>query len=310
MACLESTAPINISRTGVKDKCNNKCQYFFSYNNSKCNIKNKKTFLQLSYDRPYDKTQVTYNGQSLNVTKVMIFSPSIHTYDGQSAAGEFLIEHKGDNGISMITCIPIREDEMVSSESSKVLRKIVINANKYTQTEGDSINLNLDQYNLDSFVPKSQFYSYRGSYFMFPCNGDHHYTVFHKDDTFLTMSKDSLIKLKNVIHSPNLPIKTGPNVYFSEKGPNSGVRPGDEIYIECKPTGTDGKVLQEQSKSSDSSSAEDEDYKKKLEEFIRSPFFLIPFFIFVFYVLYKIIKFLSNKLKDKDFAKPPPPTKK
>ncbi len=309
MACLESTAPINISRTHIKDKCNNKCQYFFRYNNSKCNIKNKRTFLQLSYDRPYNKTPVTYNGQSLYVTKVMIFSPSIHTYDGQSASAEFLIEHRGDNGNNMITCIPIRENEMVSSESSKILRKIVINANKYTQNEGESINLNLDQYNLDSFVPKSQFYSYKGSYFMFPCNGNYHYTVFHKDDTFLTMSKDTLKKLRNIIINPNLSIKSGPNVYFSEKSPNSGVRPGDEIYIECKPTGTDGQVLQEQSKSSDSSSAEDEEYKKKIEEFIKSPFFLIPFFILVFYVLFKIIKFFSSKLKDKDFAKPTPPTK-
>jgi hypothetical protein len=145
---------------------------------------------------------------------------------------------------------------------------------------------------------------------MFPCNGEYHYTVFHKDDTFLTMTKDSLRKLRNIIINPNLPTKTGSNVYFNEKGPNSGVRPGDEIYIECKPTGTDGEVLQERTKSSDKSSAEDEDYKKKFEQFIRSPLFLIVFFIFVFYVLYKIIKFLSNKLKDKDFARPPAPTKK
>lgn len=309
MACLESTAPINISRTGVRDKCNNKCQYFFSYNNSKCTIKNKKTYLQLSYDRPFDKTPVTYNGQSLYVTKVMIFSPSIHTYDGRSAEAEFLIEHRGDNGINMITCIPIRKDEMISSESSKMLRKIVAHANKYTQNEGESINLNLDQYNLDKFVPQSQYYSYRGTYFMYPCNGDYHYTVFHKDDTFLTMSSNSLNKLKRIINRSYLSTKTGPHVYFSEKPPNSGVKPGDEIYIECKPTGVDGEILQEQSKSSDAS-AEDRDYRDKLIAFLNSPLFLILFFIFVFYVLYKIIKFLSNKLKDKDFSKPPPPAKK
>tara|TARA_Y100000992_G_scaffold114265_1_gene74688 strand:+ start:4965 stop:5897 length:933 start_codon:yes stop_codon:yes gene_type:complete len=304
MACLESTAPINISRTSIRDKCNNKCQYFFKYNNSKCNIKNKKSYLQLSYDRPFDKTPVTYNGQSLFVSKVMIFSPSIHTYEGSNAAAEFIIEHRGENGNNMIVCIPIKEDEMISSKSSKMLNKIINHANRYTQNEGESVNLNLDQYNLDEFVPKSQFYAYRATYFMYPCNGDYQYTVFHKDDTFLTISKNSLIRLRKVIGRSNIYVKTGQNLYLSEKGPNSGVKPGDEIYIECKPTGTDGEVLQEQSKTSDTS-AEDLDYQEKLNAFLNSPIFLILVFMLLFYVLYKIIKFLSNKLKDKDFAKPP-----
>ena len=303
MACLESTAPINISRSKIRDKCTNKCQYFHNYNNSKCTITNKKNHLMLSYDRPNDESPVTYNGEPFYTTKVMIFRPSIHSYDGSRADAEFIIEHRSNTGENMIVCIPIITREGLISKSSTMLDKMIRQAAFYAQNEGEKVTLNLNQYNLDNFVPQGRFYAYRGTYFMYPCNGSYNYTVFHKDDAYLTIPRKTLDKLKKTISYNYNSIKNSDNVnlYLNEKGPNSGVRPGDEIYIECKPTGTEGEKLQQQSKSE---SSEDQDYLNKIIWFIYSPYFLIPFMIFVFFVLYKIIKFVALKLKDKDFSKP------
>lgn len=298
-----STAPINISRLQIKDKCMNKCQYNFKYNNSKCIIKNNKNHLQLSYDKPTDSNPVTYNGITMYVSKAMIFSPSIHTFDGDYADAELIIEHRSDSSDIMLTCVPIVLDKLISTRSSKFLYKLVNYAHKYTYSQGEEVNLNLEQYNFDDFVPRSQFYAYKGTYFMYPYNGNYQYTVFHKNDTYLSITQDSLNKLRQIIRHPDVKIKVGPNLFLSEKGPNTGLAPGDEIYIECKPTGSDGSILEKRSKSSDAS-AEDEEYGRRLMAFIRSPAFIIPMFMFIFYCIFKLLKYASNKFKVKDFSKP------
>ena len=304
MACLESSAPMNISKSSIKDVCVDKCKYFFKYHNSNLVIENNKTHIQLSYDRA-NNPPVLYNGISMQVSKVLIYSPSIHTYNGDRADAEMIIEHDGD-GEKMLVCIPIVTRENSVDKSSKILGKIIKNALTHTQNEGETVNLNLHQYNLDNFVPSTKFYAYKGSYFTYPCNGEYNYTVFSKDDAYLTIPKAALNKLQRVITSTLKSTKDGKNLFLNEKGPNSGVKPGEEIYIECKPTGSDGEYLQETKKttsSDDTSSSEDEDYKQKVLDFIESPLFIIPMMIFLCWGVYKGCKWGAAKFNDTDFEK-------
>jgi len=302
MACLESSTPMNISKSSIKDVCVDKCKYFFKYHNSNLVIENNKTHIQLSYDSA-NNPPVLYNGVSMQVSRVLLYAPSIHTYNGDRADAEMIIEHEGD-GEKMLVCIPIITSENLNEKSSRLLSKIIKKALTHTQHEGEKVNLNLHQYNLDDFVPSSRFYAYKGNYFTYPCNGEYQYTVFSKEDAYLTIPKVVLNKLQSLITSTNKSTKDGENLFLNEKGPNSGVKPGEEIYIECKPTGTHGEYLQETKKTtSDDASSEDEDYKQKVIDFIKSPVFIIPMMVILFWGLYKGCKWGAAKFKDTDFEK-------
>ena len=303
MSCSQSTAPINISKMSTKDKCLNKCSYFYKYNNSKCIVKNRGNHLQLNYDKSSDSVPVTYNGASLFPVNVKIFSPSLHTYDSNEVSGELIIEHVGDSGATLIVCIPIIRESVRGSKAARMIAKFIRSAARYAPNENDIVNLNQDEYNLNDFVPKSRFYAYRATFYMYPCNGDYQYVVFHPDDSYLPISDDSLNTLKKIIRDANTSIKSGPNLYLNEKGPNSGVKPGDEIYIECKPTGTRGEVLKDEVKST-SSSPDDDNMARTILMIIYSPYFIILLMIFIFYLIFKVLKFSTNKLKDKDFMAP------
>ena len=299
MACLETSTPMNISSSSVKDVCTNKCQYFFKYHNSNLLIENKKTHIQLSYDRA-NTSPVLYNGISMQVSKVLLYSPSIHTYNGERADAEMIIEHAGD-GVKMLVCIPIVSSDNSYEKSSRILRKIINKATRHATLEGENVNLNLHQYNLDDFVPSSKFYAYKGAYFTYPCNGEYQYTVFNREDAYLTIPKNTLAKLQTIITGTLKATKDNNELFVNEKGPNSGVKPGDEIYIECKPTGTDGEYLQKTKKTtSENASVEEEKYKQMLINFIRSPFFIIPMMLILFYILFIICKKIASKIGGED----------
>ena len=105
MSCLKSNSPIDISPTNVKGDCSLKCKYSFNYGDSFITIKNKKKYLTLGYDN--SNTNVIFNGLKMQVSEIRVFSPSLHTFDGNKSDAEMIIIHQGF-GKNLLVCIPIK----------------------------------------------------------------------------------------------------------------------------------------------------------------------------------------------------------
>ena len=120
MSCPNATAPIDIGKDNIAGKCDLKCEFSFHYNNSSCIATNRGDYISLAYDYS-SSPPVVYNSASYDVKEVRIYSPSLHSFNGSKADGEFIIIHNTSSGANpLFVCIPIKSSN-TSEESSKNL---------------------------------------------------------------------------------------------------------------------------------------------------------------------------------------------
>ena len=227
--CKNSTAPINISKQSVAGSCTNKCDLKFDYHGSSCNIFRSETYLELDYDNS-SKAPVTFNEIAHEVYKVRIYSPSLHTYNGERAPAEIIISHNG-SGSNLLVCIPLMQSE-ITSECSKMMEKIINDTEKLAPKVGNRASLNVSNYNMNNIVPKLSYFFYEATLPFPPCNGNYNLVVFHTN-TFNTIKKPVLDKMQKMIKKHNIPTRSGPELFLS--GLKSHSRESDDIYISCQP---------------------------------------------------------------------------
>jgi hypothetical protein len=110
----------------------------------------------------------------------------------------------------------------------------------------DSQLVNVQNYNMENFIPSSPYYFYMGGAPFSPCDGQYNFVVFDKTKSPVTIHADTLKTLTNMIQPSGIKAVTRSDYYYNSSGPN--VKPGsggkkDEIYIECNPAGEDGEIL-------------------------------------------------------------------
>ena len=274
MAC---TSPINID-TSTTDKCLLKCMYFFNYGASSIRIENDTSLLIVFYDGGGD---VVYNKQTYKPTQMQIYSPSLHTYDGQNAAAEIFIMHSSvaSSGPDLVVSVPILSDSRPSlSNGSNILSDIINHAPDLSSAgpSGTTSYTSAD-FNLNYFVPKAPYYQYDGT-FPSPCAGNFSYIVFDQKDSSLFIDSDTLSKLQSLIKPRDVTIYEAGKAYYNSKGTTSNGFDGDgQIYIDCQPTGEDGEILY--SEDADGNALPlggDSDYADKATEWvINSLYFVI-----------------------------------
>jgi len=248
--------PMNIKSSYKTDtnKCSNKCAYSFSYPTSKLTLTNSSTHLDLDYDNG-SSAPVLFNNEKYEVYKIHILNTPLHYYDGTGGFGEVLIYHiSNDGGKPLIVSIPIVNNDNLSTATSG-LKKILALANTNSQEVGDSFTLNTDTFSLNDFVPATgvPFYTYNGvnlvSSSFFGSEETHYITYSNEhgigiDDN----SKDILNKLidSSLFDIGANPTTSSPddeeiksNIFYNETGAQSYIDE-DEIYIDCKPTGSEG----------------------------------------------------------------------
>ena len=148
-----SNQNINISAKNITGKCDLKCSYAFKYSESNSTAKNEGVAIGITYDSR-SVPPVVYNNEKYTVSKIMITSPSLHTFNDNSMPGEIVVEHipvKGGNNLKV--CVPFTSSSESSSASNlitEVIEKVSANAPR----EGDSTNLNISNFNLQNIVPK------------------------------------------------------------------------------------------------------------------------------------------------------------
>lgn len=289
MSCPNATAPINISKDNIAGKCDLKCEFSFHYNDSSCIATNRGDYISLAYDNS-SSPPVTYNASSYNVKEVRIYSPSLHSFNGTKADGEFIIIHTSASGANpLFVCIPIKSSN-TGEISSKNLTNIISTMASNAPAEGEKTTVNISRFNLNSFVPRKPFFSYTATEPFQPCSTSKTEYIVYSPDTAIGLPEIILKGLQKLISKNSYTIKTGPGLFFNQKGPTSGVG-SDQIYIDCQPVGQseDEKIIVTDSGSSVGTIT--------AENIMQNKYFQIFLGCIIFLALIVAIKFLVYSYK-------------
>jgi|688.fasta_scaffold563998_1 carbonic anhydrase len=221
-----STQNINISSKNVSGKCDLKCSYNFKYTECNLTAKNNGVSIGLTCDNS-NVSPVTYNNNKYSVQNVTIYSPSIHTFNGSSAAGEIVIVHSPVSGGSNLSVsIPISSSSE-SSTATNLLTEIIQSVSSGAPAQGENTNLNISGFTLQNIVPNKPFYSYTDS--------TTNWIIFDILNA-IPLNSSTLTNLNKIIKP--FPIPTpGTQLFYNSSGPNT-TKIGEGIYISCKPTGS------------------------------------------------------------------------
>ena len=289
MSCLSATSPIDIIQSNT-DKCDLKCSVAFNYKTTSVRAENKGDFIRLVFD-PDTNIPVIYNTQKYNVQEARIYQSSLHTYGGNHTLGEILIVHQNQSrNETLIVCVPITETENSPSVLDNILNQISQKAN----TNGSSTNISGNIFNLNQIVPQKPFYSYTGTLPYSPCNGKSEYIVFGKKDA-ISILNSTVKNLKRIINSSNYTVrKPVGGLFYNSSGPSKAGVDGDDIYIECNPTGEEGETLVKKPKNSHDSASSDAWEKLK-----NSGVLVIIHALIILFIIVKIFDYLIRKLSEK-----------
>lgn len=233
MSCPDSNAPIDISINNIAGKCDLKCAYNFKYPNSSCIATNRSEYISIAYDS-ISSSPVTYNQVAYNVQEIRIYTPSLHSFNGNKTVGEIVIIHNSNKGTNpLLVCVPLVQENS-TSQGSSILTNIINTMTASAPSDGESTTVYMDDFTLDAFVPKKPFFSYTAIQPYQPCVGNVDLVVFAPNIADCYITDDSLSKLNTIILQNSYTIKTGPLLFINSKGPGSSAM-SDEIFIDCKP---------------------------------------------------------------------------
>ena len=290
MSCPNATAPIDISMSKIIGKCDLKCAYSFHYSNSSCIATNRGDYLSISYDKS-SSPPVLYNATGYDVQEIRLYIPSLHSYNDSKTAGELIIVHTSNTGSRpLLVCIPIKSNN-TSSVSALFFKTLIDTVSSTAPSDGESTTVNIPKFNLDLLVPKKPFFSYSGTEPYQPCSGNVDYIVFGPLQGSLDMMPDSLTKLQSIILSNPYDIKTGPNLFYNDKGPSVGGAGSDEIYIDCQPVGSSDETTEIVTDMGSSP------YPETISEWLNNPLVRLFLGSLLFIVILYVTKLLLNMIK-------------
>ena len=242
MSCPTATAPIDISLSKITGKCDLKCSYSFNYSNSSCLATNRGNYISISYDKS-SSPPVLYNTLQFDVKEIRLYIPSLHSYNDSKQDGELIIVHTSNTGaMPLLVCIPIKRNN-TSSTSASFLNNIINTVASSAPAEDEATNVNIPNFNLNLLVPKKPFFSYSATEPYQPCSENVNYIVF---GVSLDITSDALTKLQSIIKSNPYDIKSGPNLFYNDKGSSSKGSNfnSQDIYIDCQPVGSSDETTQ------------------------------------------------------------------
>ena len=243
--------PVNIDTTVKAENCNMYCDYKYDYNDSSCIVSNVGSMLKIKYDLKSDGTvpQAFLNKKKFNVSGIKIFQPSRNTYKGVRADIEFLIIHEGDNKTQLLVSIPFVVSSGSSLKSGGIILDNIINefikqSAGRTANENENYQININNFNLNNFIPNTPYYFYNID--TASCKQSN--IVFDILKSGQIISKTAVDKLNGVLTNNRVtglyPAISTQTLYINSNGPNyQGAATDDKIYIDCQPTGEEGKEL-------------------------------------------------------------------
>ena len=292
MACDKATAPVNISEDKVSAECDLKCYYKYDYPLSTTVVTNKGNYLDFDYTKS-GNPPVEYNSLEMTVSYMRLYIPSLHTFNNTKADGEIIISHVG-NGESLLVCIPIKVS-IEDTPGAKNLKDIIALASKQIPSTTNSATFNIKNFTLNNFIPKGPYYSYTATLPYEPCSGSHNYIVFDKLSA-IPIDPKSFTILSEIILKQEIENKPTQSLYYNKTGAvfKQAIDPGEGIYIDCQPTGDDGKVLYQ----SDSNSPMNTNITAK--QVFSSPATIVLLSLLGAIAIINLIKYVRSKIGNKD----------
>ena len=295
MSCPNATAPIDIVRS-IADECDLKCDYSFKYPMTSVTADNKGDFIRLSFD-PEKEPSVRFNNAKYNCQEARIYQPSLHTFAGKHSIGEMVIVHQSDTTAqTLLVCVPIVEDPASKGSTiDALMTQIAAGAPR----AGSRTGISMDNFSLDRAVPNKPYYSYTGTLPYSPCNNKVDYVVF--DSNFgMKLGASGMASLAtpghSIITSQSYAVHTNPDGYYiNNRGPSPMTATGDDIYIECHPTGADGKVLVPEGGAA-SGSGKNLNMGETVANILKSPWISALFGVFILLLVFKIFDLIASKV--------------
>jgi len=301
-------------KTRQEDQCKENCSFNFSYSpNSSCILTNKGDYLDIKTD---GKNNVTYNNQKIVLNDVRLYTPSLHTFDGESTDAELILKHAGANGQNIMVSVPIIAKEG-NGDSSSFFSKIA----SYIPSKGESANVNVSNWSLDDILPapKTPFYHYTGDSPYPPCNMQAVIIIFDKDYAS-TIKPDDLALIKKNIEPASASDKDDKSkegfiggmlggireglVTYNKDGANADTTKDDTVEaLECTEYyDTDGK-----NDTVGSSTKKTSNISIDWVKIVESPVFIIGIIIIIciigwFFIKYGLPKLISAANDSKDIA--------
>lgn len=260
--------PVNIDTDTISKNCNMYCDFKYDYNDSSCVVTNMGSMLKIKYDLKSDGTvpQAFLNKKKYNVSEIQIYQPSRNTYKGARADIELVILHEGSNNAELVVSMPFRVSTTAptsaptsgsasasSSGSAVKAGSIVLDniINEFKrQTAGSTPNPNqsyqitINNFNLNNFIPNTAYYFYNID--TATCNQSNiAYDLLKSGQLISRTAIDNLNSMLTANRVTGLyPAITTQTMYINSNGPNyQGSATDDKIYIDCQPTGEEGREL-------------------------------------------------------------------
>ncbi len=243
MSCPNSTAPVNIPTFATA--CSLKCKYSYNYPATELQGIHKNEYISYRVN-PKQNTPVQYGDSNYDVEEFRIYHPSLHKFVGDKADAEMIIIHRNNMGSEkLLVCIPMVVKD-VANDNTIMLDNIISEVARRANSNENSTVINLAGFTLNKFIPKKKpFIIYKGTTPYSPCtNATVNYIVFTKSDA-ITITPGSMKTLSTIVAPQKYNVKSDPKsgFFYNKDGPTLGTSMSDDIYIECKPTGSDGEVL-------------------------------------------------------------------
>jgi carbonic anhydrase len=236
------------------------CDYKYEYNDSSCVVYNLGQTLKIKYDLKSDGTvsQAFLNKKKYNVSGIQIFQPSRNTYKGVRADIELIISHEGDNKEQLLVSIPFVVSAGSSSSSNlksggivldNIINEFVKQSAGRTVNQNEGYQININNFNLNNFIPNTPYYFF----YVDTASCKQSNIVFDMLKSGQTISQTAVDKLNTALIKNRVqslyPAITKQTLYVNSNGPNfQGKATDDKIYIDCQPTGEEGKELYKQTK--------------------------------------------------------------
>ena len=270
MSC-KPTGPLNIEHNNNTKSCFKKCRFQYDFKKSEVIAKNKGDYISIRLKNKDDvgakfsstNTPNCSNGgeSSLSVQELRVYKGSLHTYGSkrEKTDGELIIILSNTSGgREVIVCIPISTTNGNLPTASKQLSNIITYLSKAGNNNGEGGEIKGLNFDLNSFIPVSKgFYNYSASLPWDPCDKCVDYIVYNKKDVLLRLDNFTMRNLNSLLNTIDTPkpltdekSKFNAGYSYNQKGAIYTLGDAnDKIYINCRPTGSDGKVLIDESKS-------------------------------------------------------------
>lgn len=236
---MSCTSPIDIVPNLVTGKCDLKCDYIPNYDFTTVTASNNGDHILYTFGETSSYT--SFNTQLYTPNNMILYSPGLHSYSGTKSKAELLISHTHANSSDhLIVCIPIDIGESLEETiMDSLISQVAIRA----PSEGGTTIIHSPSFTISKLVPTKPYYNYTGTaFFESNCDKMANYIVFPAEYA-IKITSQSMKKLTDITIENDYSIKENSDGYFyNANGPRQSSNSSDDIYIDCQPTGDQGKT--------------------------------------------------------------------